>query len=105
MSALLNRLSLSSTALASLCRQHRVRRLIAFGSVLTPAFGAESDVDLVAEFDPMPIEHYAGNYLSLKEALEGLVHRTVDLLEIQALRNPYLRAEIERTQQLLYAAA
>lgn len=94
-----------SESFGALCRQHRVRRLVAFGSVLTPAFGPESDVDLMAEFEPMPLEQYADNYLNLKAALEHLVNRPVDLLEAQALRNPYLRAEIERTQRVVYAAA
>ncbi len=98
-------LPFSNAAVARLCRQHRVRRLAAFGSVLTPDFNSGSDVDLVAEFEPMPLELYADNYLALKSGLEALVNRPVDLLEAQALRNPYLRAQIERTQQLVYVAA
>ena len=91
-------------AIAALCQRYRVRRMAAFGSVLRADFHAVSDVDLVAEFEPMPLEQYADNYLALKAALEELLHRSVDLLEVQALRNPYLRAEIERTQQIIYAA-
>lgn len=89
-------------ALTALCRQHRVQRLTAFGSVLTPAFGPASDVDLVATFEPMPVEEYADNYLALKFALEDVLQRPVDLLEVQALRNPYFRARIEATQQVVY---
>ena len=89
-------------ALAALCRQYHVQRLAAFGSVLTPAFGPESDVDLVAAFEPMPVEDYADNYLALKFALEQVLQRPVDLLEAQALRNPYFRAQVEASQQVIY---
>ena len=91
-------------AISALCRQHQVRRLFVFGSVLTPAFGPDSDIDLVAEFEPMPVEQYADNYFSLKFTLEELLKRPVDLLEAQAVRDPYFRQQLEATQQLVYAA-
>ncbi len=93
---------LPQLAVAALCRQYKVRRLTAFGSVLTPAFGPDSDVDLVVAFEPMPIEEYADNYLTLKVALEMTLGRPVDLLEAQALRNPYFQAEVAHTQQVVY---
>ncbi len=95
-------LAAHQTAIAALCHQYRVRQLVAFGSVLTPAFGPESDVDLVAAFEPMLVEEYADNYLALKFALEQVLQRPVDLLEAQALRNPYFRAQVARTQQVVY---
>ena len=93
---------LPQAAIAALCRQHRVRRLAAFGSVLTPAFGPASDVDLVVTFEPMLVEDYADNYLDLKFSLEETLGRPVDLLEAQALRNPYFQAEVVRTQRVVY---
>ena len=47
---------------------------------------------------------YAGTYLGLLNALESLLNRTVDLVEVQAIQNPYYREEIERTKVLIYAA-
>ena len=91
-------------AIKQLCQQHRVRRLLVFGSVLTAAFRPDSDIDLVAEFEPLPLEDYADNYFRFKFALEELLGRPVDLLEAQAIRNPYFRQQLEATQQLLYAA-
>ncbi|TDN36491.1 nucleotidyltransferase family protein [Hymenobacter sp. UV11] len=93
---------LPQLAVAALCRQYRVRRLAVFGSMLTPAFGPASDVDLVAAFEPMPVEEYADNYLALKFSLEETLGRSVDLLEAQALRNPYFQAEVARTQRVVY---
>ncbi len=95
-------MALNINGLPALCRRHHVQRLAAFGSVLTEAFNAESDIDLIVTFEAMPLEEYADNYFGLKEALEALFHRPVDLLEAQAIRNPYLKAELDATQQLVY---
>ncbi len=87
-----------------LCRLHRVQRLAAFGSVFTAAFNDESDIDFIVTFEPMPLEEYAENYCDLKGALEALFNRPVDVLEMQAIRNPYLQAELDATQQIVFGA-
>ena len=59
-----------------------------FGSAVTDRFDPErSDVDFLVEF-----QHVAAslqNYFGLKEALEELLGRPVDLVAPRALRNPY----------------
>jgi len=57
------------------------------------------------EFQPMTPQEHAEAYFDLLEALESLFERRVDLVEIGAVRNPYLRREIEAGQETLYAAA
>ncbi|MBI2978212.1 MAG: DNA polymerase III subunit beta, partial [Rhodospirillales bacterium] len=42
-------------------------------------------------------------YFGLKEALEGLLGRPVDLVEAGAVENPYLLAGIERSREPVYA--
>lgn len=87
-----------------LCRQHRVRTLAVFGSILTDRFNDNSDVDLLVDFEP--IEHdkfdYVGNYFGLRDALEHLFNRKVDLIEEKGLRNKYFIANVNRTKQLIY---
>jgi len=39
-------------SVARFCRNHHIRRLSLFGSVLRDDFGPESDVDLLVEFEP-----------------------------------------------------
>src|SRR4051812_15358701 len=85
-----------------LCEQYNVRRLYAFGSVLTDRFKKDSDVDLIVDFEPLNIDHYADNYFNLKFALEDTLHRPVDLLEEKAIRNPYFKNAIESQRQLIY---
>lgn len=87
-----------------LCRQHRVRTLAVFGSILTDRFNDNSDVDLLVDFEP--IEHdkfdYVDNYFGLRDALERLFKRKVDLIEEKGLRNKYFIANVNRTKQLIY---
>jgi predicted nucleotidyltransferase len=85
-----------------LCFQHKVRRLYAFGSVLTDRFRHDSDVDLLVDFEPLDFNQYADNYFNLKFALEDTLHRPVDLLEEKALKNPYFKKAIQSQLRLIY---
>ena len=86
----------------SLCYRYKVNRLFVFGSVLTDHFSSESDIDFVVDFSEIDIMDYADNYFTLKEELEKIVERDVDLLEEQAIRNPFLRKSIDSSKKLLY---
>lgn len=86
------------------CQRFGVKRLEAFGSVLRNDFGAGSDVDFVVEFDHSQPDAF-DQYFGLKEALESLVGRPVDLVVADAIRNPYFRVEVQQTKMLVYVAA
>lgn len=93
-----------SEALAALCRLHGVRRLELFGSAATGAFEPQrSDLDFLVEFDSNPARLF-DRYFGLKEALESLFGREVDLVTVGALKNPYFIEAVNKTRQLLYAA-
>lgn len=85
-----------------LCAKHKVRRLYAFGSVLTDHFKKESDIDFIVDFEPVDLNQYADNYFDFKFALEDTLHRPVDLLEEKTIRNPYFKTEVENHRQLIY---
>ena len=88
--------------LTGLCERHGVARLALFGSALRDDFdSAGSDLDFAVEFSPMSPRKHAGAYFGLLEDLESLFERRVDLVEIGAVRNPYLRREIEERQEAL----
>ena len=89
---------------AGLCRRFHVRRLEVFGSAVRDDFDPDrSDLDLLVEFEP--VEQLRGRqYAEFKEALEDLFRRRVDLVEATALRNPYLKAAIERSKEPFYGA-
>lgn len=85
-----------------LCARHKVRRLFAFGSVLTDLFRNDSDIDLIVDFEPLDVTQYADNYFDFKFALEDTLHRHIDLLEEKTMRNPYFRKAVESQRQLIY---
>lgn len=85
-----------------LCMKHSVDKLFVFGSVLTDNFDIDSDVDLIVDFKGVTIPDYADNYFDLKYALEKIFNREVDLLENNAVRNPYLRKSIDSSKKLIY---
>jgi uncharacterized protein len=88
-----------------LCRLHGVRKLEVFGSILREDFDPDrSDVDVLVEFEPQAASSFA-NFLQLKEALEDLFARRVDLVELRAIRNRRLRHYIEQSKSPIYAAA
>jgi predicted nucleotidyltransferase len=87
------------------CRRRAVRRLEVFGSAVRDDFDeTTSDLDFLVEFDAATELPALERYFGLKEDLEALFGRPVDLIMPRAVRNPYVRAEIERDRQLLYAA-
>jgi uncharacterized protein len=98
-------IGLKREEIAELCRRHRVRRLALFGSAVGEGFDPErSDLDFLVEFKPLPPGTYADTYFGLLEALQQLFGRPVDLVDDSAIKNPYFRESVERSQALLYAA-
>jgi len=89
--------------LTQLCLQNKVKSLYAFGSVLTNRFNSDSDIDMIVDIDSKNPLEYADCYFNLKFSLQDLFNRPVDLLEDKAIRNNYLRQEIDNSKQLIYA--
>lgn len=85
-----------------LCQKHKVEKLYAFGSVVTATFTQNSDVDFVVKFKPIELLQYSDNYFDLKFSLEAILEREVDLLEEQAIKNPYFLKSINSAKQLIY---
>ena len=86
----------------ALCQKYKVKELCVFGSALTDHFNKDSDVDFTVVFDKASIEDYFINYFDFTFALEELLHRDVDLIEYEAIRNPYFKKEVEATRQPVY---
>ena len=90
---------------AEFCRARGIQKLSLFGSVLRDDFDpARSDVDFLVAFDPVHRLDAFDDYFGLKEGLEALLGRTVDLVVESVIRNPYFRAGIEHARERLYAA-
>lgn len=97
-------LVLNCHAIEVLCRKYAVRRLLLFGSAGTEQFNeATSDIDFLVEFDDASVSRFDA-YFGLKEELEALFGRPVDLVSTAALENPYFAKSVARTSRELYAA-
>lgn len=87
--------------IAAFCKRNHIRKLSLFGSVLRDDFRPESDIDVLVEFDPnAKISLF--DLIDMEEELASILGRKVDLIEASALRNPFRRYEILRTQQVIY---
>lgn len=95
-------LSAYSETINKLCSRHKVKRLYAFGSILTNKFNESSDIDLIVDFEPIDAVEYADNYYDFKFSLEDILHKPVDLLEDKAIKNPYFREAVNKQRQLIY---
>ena len=85
-----------------LCDSHKVKELYLFGSVLTDQFNDSSDIDMLVQFNQVELLEYFDNYMDLKEKLEKMFNRQVDLVENQAVKNPIFRKVLDREKRLLY---
>lgn len=97
----------SPVQIADLCGRYRVRRLEIFGSAASGEGFDESrsDVDLIVEFQPgYDLGPWLRQYFQLRDELERLFERPVDLVMHDALKNEKFVREVNRTRRTLYAA-
>jgi predicted nucleotidyltransferase len=88
--------------LTELCDNHKVKELYLFGSVITDRFDDSSDIDMLIQFNQVDLLDYFDNYMDLKEKLEELFNRPIDLVENQAIKNPIFRQIVDRDKKLVY---
>jgi predicted nucleotidyltransferase len=92
--------------IVSFCQKWKITELALFGSVLREDFRPDSDVDVLVTFSPdsdWGVEHL----LDMKEELESLFGRAVDLVEkrlVEESRNYIRRKHILSHMEAVYAA-
>jgi hypothetical protein len=93
-------------AIADICRRFGVRRLEVFGSAAraTDFHPGSSDADFLVEFVPSNGLPFLRRFFGLEAALSQLPGRRIDLVEPGAVRNPYVRASIDRAREVVYGA-
>lgn len=91
---------------AAFCRRWGVVELAVFGSAASGEWNAQSDVDLLVRFAP-DARRTLGGYVQMREELEAMLKRPVDLLSrdmVEKSRNRYRREAILAGATVLYAA-
>ena len=92
--------------LVAICTAYRVRQLEIFGSASRSDFDqTHSDIDVLVDFIDQPVFGAFERYFGLKEALEQLFQRSVDLIEEKAIRNPYFLQALNQDCRLMYGIA
>jgi prevent-host-death family protein len=89
--------------LAAFCERHHVKTLYLFGSVLTDAFDADSDID--AMFEPEGSGPGYFEQMKMADELEALWGRPVDLVSRRAVEsstNPIRRQSILDRARVVY---
>lgn len=87
--------------LVDFCRKWKITRMAFFGSVLRDDFRPDSDVDVMVSFAP-GIDWFSYDYFGMKEEIESLFGRSVDVIEEGAIRNPIKRRCIYENLEVVY---
>ncbi|MEW6238188.1 MAG: nucleotidyltransferase domain-containing protein [Candidatus Omnitrophota bacterium] len=98
------RIPIDEGKIKTICEKWRIKEFYLFGSVLRDDFGPESDVDVCVQFAP-DAPWSLWEIVEMKFELEELFNRPVDVLEADAIRNPFRKREIESTRKLIHAEA
>lgn len=97
-----NGVEIPEEALAEFCRQHGIRRLSLFGSILRDDFGPDSDIDVLVEFEPGT--RVGLRFFTIERALTQLLGRKVDL-NTPGFLSKYFRDEVLAEAVVQYDAA
>lgn len=87
--------------LARLCERHGIRRLALFGSILRPDFDAQSDIDVLVEFQPGT--RVGLRYFQIEQELSELLGRQVDL-NTPGFLSADFRDDVTTTAEVQYDA-
>jgi len=85
--------------IADFCKRHHIRRLSIFGSALREDFTADSDVDVLVEFEKGHIPGFA--FFAMQDELSQLLGRKVELHTPNFLSR-YFRDEVLKTAEVQY---
>lgn len=101
-----DRLGITAEQLAAFCQHWHVAELALFGSILRDDFRPNSDIDILVSYQPTA-KRGLFEKITMKEELEILLHRNVDLVSKQAIgqsRNWIRRKNILDSAQIIYVA-
>ena len=95
-------LVLVGASLGELCRRYQVKELSLFGSAARGEMRAESDIDLMVEFE-LGVRMGLVRFESFVEDLEALTGRKVDVVTKRGLK-PWIRPRVLEEARIVYAA-
>lgn len=91
--------------LIAICQVLNIKRLYAFGSIMSDNFRDDSDIDFLISFaENLTVDEYTRNYFTLHYKLRELFNREIDIITERTLSNPYFIESINESKQLIYEA-
>ena len=92
--------------LNELCRKYRVKTLEVFGSATDGTWDAAQAAIWIfsSSFSPKQPSGPSEGFFDLRDELQQLFGRKVDLVMPGAIRNPYFLKAVNQQRQVLYAA-
>jgi len=96
-------IEINSEMIAEFCRRWKIAEFSLFGSALRDDFRPGSDVDGLVTFEPGGGITF-DNRVEMLDELAAIFGRQVDLVEKDAIRNPFRRHEILNNRRVIYAA-
>jgi predicted nucleotidyltransferase len=98
------RIPIEYDRLAEFCHRRHIDELGLFGSVLRDDFRADSDVDVLVTFaSDAQIDLF--DFVQVQDELRALFGRDVDLVEKDAISNPFRRHAVLSSYRVIYASA
>jgi uncharacterized protein len=97
------RLEIDRQQIAAFCRKWLISEFALFGSVLRDDFGPTSDVDVLITFDNAASWSLL-DIVTMREELSNRLGRPVDIVEKKAIINPFRRARILGSYEVIHAA-
>ena len=104
--AIYERLGIAPQDLAALCQRWQIAELSLFGSILREDFRPDSDIDILVTYKPSA-KRGLFEKMRLKEELETLLHRDVDLVSKRAIEQSHnwlRRKNILGSAEAIYVA-
>jgi uncharacterized protein len=97
------RINIPKAKIEDFCRRWKIKEFALFGSVLREDFRPDSDIDVLVSFEPDGGITF-DNRVEMLDELAEIFGRQVDLVEKDAIRNPFRRHDILTTKEVVYAA-
>jgi predicted nucleotidyltransferase len=102
-SPILQQIADKRSQIADLCQRKQVARLELFGSATSDRFNdTTSDLDFLVEFAINTPQGASDRFFGLKQELRDLLGHTIDLIEVQTIKNPYFLEAISSQRLQIY---
>jgi predicted nucleotidyltransferase len=93
---MVNEVSDHITAITKSCVNYGVKHLYVFES------NAKTEINFIIDFFPIDPLEYADNYYNLKLAFENILNVRINLLEENAIKNPYFLHLVNNKKKILF---